>query len=99
MVLTLLVSVALCGAPKADPRLVGTWLAGNEPFVTFAANGTGTMEEGKLKWSTEGANVTITDEEGSVEKATFRVEGDALTLTINGIPVALRRAGAGEGVK
>lgn len=99
MLLTLAVSVALCGAPKADPRLVGTWLAGSEPFITFAANGTGTMEEGKVKWATEGSNITITDDTGEVEKATFQVEGDSMTMTIGGIPVALRRAGAGLGVK
>lgn len=99
MLLTLAVSVALCGAPRADPRLVGTWVAGNEPFITFAANGTGTMEEGKVKWSTDGANITITDDTGDVEKATFQVEGDSMTITIGGIPVALRRAGAGGAVK
>lgn len=97
--LTTLLSVALCGAPKADPRLVGTWLAGNEPFITLAANGTGTMEESKVKWSTNGATITITDDDGESDKATFQVNGDAMTLTVNGIPVALRRAGAGVAVK
>lgn len=29
MVLAFVISVALCGAPKVDPKLVGTWLAGN----------------------------------------------------------------------
>ena len=40
MVLTLIVSLALSGAPKTDAKLVGTWLAGGSPFVTFYANGT-----------------------------------------------------------
>jgi hypothetical protein len=99
MFITLVVSVALCGAPKVDQRLVGTWLAGNEPFITFAANGTGTMEEGKVKWSSDGAVVTITDDTGDVEKVTYRVEGDAMTMTVGGFPVQLRRAGAGVAVK
>lgn len=99
MFLTLVVSAALCAAPKVDQRLVGTWMAGNEPFITFAGNGTGSMEEGKVKWSTDGANITITDDTGDVERATFQVEGDSMTMTIGGIPVALRRAGAGVAVK
>lgn len=94
MFMTLVVSAAMCAAPRADPRLVGTWLAGNEPFITLAANGTGSMDEGKVKWSTDGAVVTITDETGESDKATFQLEGDTMTLTIGGIPVALRRAGS-----
>jgi hypothetical protein len=99
MITTLLVAVALGGAPKADARLVGTWLAGNEPFITLAANGTGTMEDSKVKWSTDGSTITITDEDGETDKATFQVNGDAMTLTVNGMPVALKRAGAGVAVK
>ena len=99
MLITLALSVALCGAPRVDPRLVGTWLAGTEPFVTFAANGTGTMEDGKLKWTTDGANITITDDTGDVEKATFQIDGDSMTLTVAGTPVPLKRAGAGVAVK
>lgn len=93
MFITLVISAALCAAPKNDPRLVGTWLAGAEPFITFAANGTGSMDEGKVKWSTNGATLTITDDTGEVEQATFQVEGDAMIMTIGGIPVQLRRAG------
>lgn len=99
MVLSLVVSLALCAAPKTDPKLVGTWLAGNEPFITFAANGTGAMEEGKVKWSADGSHLTITDDEGETDKATYVVDGDAMTLTIGGFPVALKRAGAGVAVK
>ena len=99
MVLAFVISVALCGAPKVDPRLVGTWLAGNEPFITFAGNGTGTMDEGKVKWSADGSTVLITDDTGESEKASYRVDGDAMTMTIGGIPVQLRRAGAGAAVK
>lgn len=99
MFITLVVSVALCGAPKVDQRLVGTWLAGNEPFITFAANGTGTMEEGKVKWTSDGSTVTITDDTGDVEKVSYQVEGDAMTMTVGGFPVQLKRAGAGVAVK
>lgn len=99
MFLTLVVSVALCGAPKVDQRLVGTWLAGNEPFITFAANGTGTMDEGQVKWSSDGSRLTITDDEGSTDQATYVVEGEVMTLTLGGMPVQLRRAGAGAAVK
>ena len=93
MFITLIVSIALAAAPKVDQRLVGTWLAGNQPFITFAGNGTGTMEEGRVKWTADGASVTITDETGDVEKAGYQVDGDTMTMTVGGIPVALKRSG------
>ena len=99
MVLAFVICVALCGGPKVDPKLVGTWLAGNEPFITFAGNGTGTMDEGKVKWSADGSTVLITDDTGESEKASYLVDGDAMTMTIGGIPVQLRRAGTGVTVK
>lgn len=94
MLITLVVSVALAAGPKADPRLVGTWLAGGEPFITLAANGTGSMEDGKVKWSTEGSTLTITDDEGETDKVSFQVSGDVLTVSLNGMPMTLTRAGS-----
>ena len=94
MWLTLVVSLTLSGAPKVDAKLVGTWLAGGAPFVTFNGNGTGQMEEGKVKWTADGTTLTVIDEEGTPDKVTYRVEGDTLTMTMGGIPIALTRAGA-----
>ena len=46
---------------EVDAKLVGTWLAGGTPFVTFNANGTGQMEEDKVKWTADGSSLTVTD--------------------------------------
>lgn len=94
MWLPLVVVVALGAAPKVDQRLVGTWFAGSEPFFTLAANGTGSMEDARVKWSADGKTLTVTDEDGETDRGTYVVEGDVLTLTLGGIPVQLRRAGA-----
>lgn len=99
MLLTLVVSLALSGSPKVDAKLVGTWLAGGTPFVTFNANGTGQMEEGKVKWTADGSNLTVIDDEGTADKATYTVEGNSLTMNMGGIPIALTRAGAGVAVQ
>lgn len=99
MLLTLVVSLTLSGAPKLDAKLVGTWLAGGAPFVTFNANGTGAMEEGKVKWSADGSNLTVVDDEGTADKATYKIEGDKLTMMMGGIPIALTRAGGGVAVQ
>lgn len=95
MVLSLVVSLALCGAPKVDARLVGSWLAGGEPFFTLAADGTGRMEDAKVRWSADGKTLTVTDAEtGETDRGTYVIEGDAMTLTLAGLPVPLTRAGA-----
>ena len=98
--LTLILTVALSGAPRGvDAKLVGTWIAGHEPFVTFNANGTGLMDEGKIKWSADGKNLVVTDDEGTADKATYTLDGDTLTLSMGGVPIPLTRAGAGVAVK
>ncbi|MBL8933844.1 MAG: PD40 domain-containing protein [Archangium sp.] len=86
-------------AGKTDPALVGTWLLAGQPFMTLAANGTGTMEDGKLKWSADGKNLVITDDEDGVDKAQYQVSGDTLTLTLGGVPLQLSRAGKGVKVE
>lgn len=86
-------------AGKTDPSLVGTWLLAGQPFMTLAANGTGTMEDGKLKWSVEGKTLVIADDEDGVDKAQYQVSGDTLTLTLGGVPLQLTRAGKGVKVE
>lgn len=99
MLLTLVVSVALSGAPKLDERLVGTWLAGGAPFVTFNANGSGTMEDGKVKWSADGKTLIVTDEDGEADKLAYVVDGATLTFNMGGMPVVLTKGGASSGKK
>lgn len=86
-------------AGKTDPSLVGTWLLAGQPFMTLAANGTGTMEDGKVKWSVEGKTLVIADDEDGVDKAQYQLSGDTLTLTLGGVPLQLTRAGKGVKVE
>lgn len=86
-------------AGKTDPALVGTWMLAGQPFMTLAANGTGTMEDGKLKWSIDGKTLVITDDEDGVDKAQYQLSGDTLTLTLGGVPLQLTRAGKGVKVE
>lgn len=99
MFVSLILSLALHAAPKVDQKLVGTWVLANEPFMTLNANGTGLMDEGKLKWSADGSSLVITDDEGTADKAGYKVDGDTLVMTMGGIPLTLTRAGAGVQVK
>ena len=97
--MSLVLSLALHAAPKVDPKLVGTWTLANEPFMTLNANGTGLMDEGKVKWTADGSSLVVTDDEGTADKAGYKVDGDTLVMTMGGIPLTLTRAGAGVQVK
>ena len=96
---SLILALALHAAPKVDQKLVGTWVLAGQPFMTLNANGTGVMDEGKMKWSGDGSALVITDDEGTADKAGYKVDGDTLVLTMGGIPLTLTRAGAGVQVK
>lgn len=53
MLMTLVVSLALSGAPKADPRLVGTWLAGQQTEEDADNGGLWEVRNGQL-WGSYG---------------------------------------------
>lgn len=93
-----ILTVALLSAGKVDPALVATWMMGGEPFVTLEGNGSGTFEDGKVRWSVEGKTLVITDEEG-VDRIPYSVSGDTLTLTMAGVPIQLTRGGKGAKVE
>lgn len=96
----LVLALLLAAAPaKTDPKLVGTWLAGGVAFITFKADGTGVMEDDKVKWSADGKTLKVTDDEGETDTATYQVTGDELVMTLGSVPLTLRRAGAGVQVK
>lgn len=99
MLITALLSLSLSAAPKLDDKLVGTWLAGGEAFITLNANGTGTMEDGKVKWSADGKTLVVTDEDGESDRLSYTVSGGNLTINLGGMPMTLTRAGAGVQVK
>jgi hypothetical protein len=99
MLLTIVLSLSLAGTPKVDERLVGTWLAGGAPFVTFNANGTGAMDDGKVKWSADGKTLVVVDDENSTDTLPYVVDGANLTLNMGGVPMVLTRATSGVGGK
>lgn len=94
MVKTLAALLLIAAAPKTDARLVGTWKLNGEPFITLNANGAGAMEGDAIKWKADGATLTITDEDGEAEKLPYQVQGETLTITMGGLPLALQRGGA-----
>ncbi|MBL9039780.1 MAG: cell envelope integrity protein TolA [Archangium sp.] len=92
-------ALAVLTAAKPDAALVGTWTLAGEPFMTLNANGSGVMDGEKLSWRTNGATVSFMDGDGEEDRAGYAVQGDALTLTLNGVPLQLQRAGKGAAVK
>jgi hypothetical protein len=98
MLTTLMLALALSASPTLDDRLVGTWLSGRSPFITLSANGVGRTDDGKLKWTADGRQLTIVDEEGGTEQATYQVNDDTLSITMSGLALVLTRAHAGEQV-
>lgn len=92
---TTLLLLALAAAPKPDAKLAGTWLLQGAPFMTLNANGSGTMDDGAVKWGVEGASLVVIDDEGSVDRVPFQLQQDRLTLTLGGVALTLTRAGKG----
>jgi hypothetical protein len=86
--------LVLAAAPKADPRLVGSWQLNGQPFVTLNANGKGTMEDGPITWGVDGATLVIIDEDGEAERLPFTLAGEQLTVKSEGMPLTLSRGGA-----
>ncbi len=95
MLTSIALALVLSGAPKSDPKLVGTWLAGTAPFATFNANGTGQMDDGAIKWTADGHTLSVTDDEGTTDRVSYQLSGDSLTVSMGGVPMTLTRAGKG----
>lgn len=84
----------LAAAPKQDPKLVGTWRMNGESFMTLNANGTGVMEGDSIKWKSDGAKLTITDEDGEAETIGYSFQGETLNINMGGMSLPLTRGGA-----
>ncbi|MBL8911967.1 MAG: hypothetical protein JNM17_14835 [Archangium sp.] len=90
----LLALLILAAAPKQDPKLVGTWRMNGESFMTLNANGTGVMEGDSIKWKSDGAKLTITDEEGEAETISYSFQGETLSINMGGMSLPLTKGGA-----
>jgi len=66
----LLLAAPPSGRPPASDQLIGTWrpLDGDEPekrLVTYKKDGTGTAVGSTFRWKLDGAQLTVTYDDGS----------------------------------
>lgn len=87
----LIVSLSLLIA-AAPPSVVGSWTLMGMPFARFDKNGSCLIEEEPCTWRANGATLFITGD-GETEAVPFTIAGGTLTLTVNGIPIALEKPG------
>lgn len=93
MLLLSVVAALLAQAPKSDARLVGTWLLEGEPFATLKADGTMEAIDERGTWKADGKTLTLVDTDGEVDRGSYTLEGDALTVSFGGHTLRLSRAG------
>lgn len=89
----LVAALLLAAAPQADPGLVGTWSLDGQPFMVLAADGTGRMDEGRVRWTASGGILSVTAPDGSSDRVRYRLSGDTLTLEQAWGRVELARTG------
>jgi hypothetical protein len=73
-------ALLLVAASPTDPKLVGTWALDGEPFMVLEADGTGRMDEIRMRWTASGGVLTVTAPDGSADRARYRLEGASLAL-------------------
>lgn len=89
-------------APTSTPQgtsnggLVGRWTDGTNT-VTISADGTMQDKTGRVAWKQDGSNLILTGPGGSATVA-FKLDGDRLTVTLQGQQAHLARADGAVGV-
>ncbi len=92
VLLLLLLSVP---ASAASP-LVGAWTKDGEVLSRIAADGTGVVRGEPVRWKASGRSITLLYVgDGRVERMTYVLDGDALTVTMDGESETYIRAAAG----
>lgn len=94
LVLMLSAGAAMAGQ-AVDPNLVGDWSLHGQPFVTFKADGSGTMEGDPFRWTADGRHLTISDQDGT-ERHPYQIKGGHLSVTMEGGLLLLERMGRGS---
>jgi hypothetical protein len=90
----LVVAAALLAAgAQTDPRLVGRWGVGDQTILVLEADGGGRNDEGPVRWSAAGGVLSMTAADGSADRASYRIDGDTLTLDSPGGSARLTRLG------
>src|SRR5687767_7131142 len=96
--ISLAIAFALAGAP---PNVVGSWTLMGQPFAKFDKNGACVIDEEPCTWrvssSPAGSTLFITGD-GETDAIPFTLAPGALTITVNGIPIVLEKAGKAPAV-
>jgi hypothetical protein len=100
MLLAAIVLTLVSSAPEHDAKLSGSWGVNGQLMMKLESNGTGTMSGQSVKWSTSHGVLRAVGANGQADEVAYTLDGDGLTLTMNGVPVRLERlGGAGAAAK
>lgn len=75
-----------------DNPLVGSWERDGVPYAQLKADGSGSIEGKPVSWSTMGRMLFIAYPDGSADTAAYALEGDSLSLVVNGQAMSFSRA-------
>jgi len=97
---TLLLVGSSIGTAQTNTSLTGTWLAKEGPVtvaLTLNADGRGTLDGTNIKFTIRDSVLTV-DEAGVINRYTFQLSGNKLTLTGGDLdkPMVFEREGAGS---
>jgi hypothetical protein len=89
-------------SPQQDTDLSGSWQAKDGQLVirlTLNPNGTGTLDDAPIKYQVRGAQL-IVDEAGTINRYTFKLNGEVLVVSGGDLDSALTftRQGTGRGL-
>ena len=84
------------GALPVDP-LVGTWRTDAGEVADLRADGSAMVAGAPARWQAVGASLVFANAQGDVILP-YRLEGDRLSVEVNGQQIAYRRIGAGQPV-
>ena len=75
-----------------DNPLVGSWERDGAPYAELRADGSGSIEGKPVSWSAMGRMLFIVYPDGSADTAAYALEGDSLSLVVNGQAMSFSRA-------
>lgn len=75
--------LAAASASAADP-LVGSWLKDGEPAADLRADGSGVIDGEEIRWKADAGTLRLTYPSGMKEKMPYKLQGNALTVEMNG---------------
>lgn len=89
-------AVLLAAAPAfAASPLVGKWKKDGALYATVNADGTGFVHGQNARWKADGDVLTLAYDDGDVEVMKWRIDGDRLTVDMNGQKDSMTRMSGG----